>query len=669
MAMFCGVFARFCRSFSSVALNPIQQEQQRSVSKIIDGKTIANQIRSEVRAEVTEWVSLGNRPPHLSVILVGDDPASASYVRSKTRAAKQAGISAETIQRPATVSEEELLDLVNNLNKNPDVDGILVQLPVPPHIDERTVCDSVVPEKDVDGFHVMNVGRFCLDQRALLPATPYGIMELIKRTGIDTVGKNAVVCGRSKNVGMPIAMLLHTDGSHGSGLGADSTVTICHRYTPPEQLRLFTKTADILVVAVGIPGLIKADMVKDGVVVIDVGINRVQDKNTGKHQLVGDVDFKGVHDKASRITPVPGGVGPMTVAMLMKNTLMAARKDFVYSHVPKPPPKIIHTREWKKFDNEAFKLRYFPWCVLEVFDHIDDSWECFQNIIRSIFDKHAPKITRRVSGNAMPWVTDEIRTLIYQRDYFRKKAENLHKPDKLWHTLKQIIPQSQRKDIHELNIDNKIVNEPKSIVSVFNEFFSTIGAKLTCKFSSVSLINTCQPNHDVKQCSPFAFEKLCAADIERELNKLSTKKAGGIDCIPSRVCKLAASEIARPLHYLFNFSLVNGVLPSQWKWGKVSPIYKDGDNTNPSNYRPITVLPVIMKVFEKFVHKQLYKHIQTHDLLNQYQSGFRPEHSTSTTLIDVSEYVLNNNESGLLTGVVFLDLKKAFDTVDVNILI
>ncbi|XP_070545426.1 bifunctional methylenetetrahydrofolate dehydrogenase/cyclohydrolase, mitochondrial-like [Ptychodera flava] len=329
---FCRVFTRFCRSLSSAALKPAREVQQRSVSKIIDGKAVAKEIRAEVRLEVEEWVRLGNRPPHLAVVLVGDDPASASYVRSKTRAARQAGISAETIRRPSTISQEELLDLVHSLNTNNDVDGILVQLPVPKHINERTICDSVRPEKDVDGFHVMNVGRFCLDQRALLPATPYGIMELIKRTGIDTIGKNAVVCGRSKNVGMPIAMLLHTDSSHDSGIGADSTVTICHRNTPPDQLRLFTKTADILVVAVGIPGLIKADMVKEGVVVIDVGINRVIDEESGQYRLVGDVDYKGVCEKASYITPVPGGVGPMTVAMLMKNTLIAARKDYTYSN-------------------------------------------------------------------------------------------------------------------------------------------------------------------------------------------------------------------------------------------------------------------------------------------------------------------------------------------------
>ncbi|XP_077864898.1 bifunctional methylenetetrahydrofolate dehydrogenase/cyclohydrolase, mitochondrial-like [Saccoglossus kowalevskii] len=328
---FCRIFTRFCRTLASAALKPTPEVHQRSVAKLIDGKAFAKKVRAEVKAEVTEWVNQGNRPPHLSVVLVGDDPASASYVRSKTRAARQAGISAETIRLPSTISQHELLDLIHSLNDSVSVDGILVQLPVPKHIDERTICDSVRPEKDVDGFHVMNVGRLCLDQKTLLPATPFGIMELIKRAGIDTLGKNAVVCGRSKNVGLPIAMLLHTDGDHNSGIGADSTVTICHRYTPPDQLKVFTKTADIIIVAVGIPGLIRADMVKEGAVVIDVGINRIQDEETGTYKLVGDVDFKGVSEKASHITPVPGGVGPMTVAMLMKNTLTAARGDIKFS--------------------------------------------------------------------------------------------------------------------------------------------------------------------------------------------------------------------------------------------------------------------------------------------------------------------------------------------------
>ncbi|NXD46444.1 MTDC protein, partial [Copsychus sechellarum] len=193
------------------------------------------------------------------------------------------------------------------------------------HIDERRVCNAVSPHKDVDGFHVLNVGRMCLDQDSMLPATPWGVWEIIQRTGIPTLGRNVVVAGRSKNVGMPIAMLLHTDGSH-ERPGGDATVTISHRYTPKEQLKQHTIRADIVVAAAGIPNLITADMIKEGAAVIDVGITRVQDPVTAKPRLVGDVDFEGVRKKASYITPVPGGVGPMTVAMLMKNTIIAAKK-------------------------------------------------------------------------------------------------------------------------------------------------------------------------------------------------------------------------------------------------------------------------------------------------------------------------------------------------------
>lgn len=292
---------------------------------IISGRKLARQIRLEARHDVEQWVGAGNKRPHLSVLLVGDNPASHSYVLNKTKAAADVGISSETILKPASITEEELLDLINELNNDNKVDGLLVQLPLPDHIDERKICNAVTPSKDVDGFHVVNVGRMCLDQYSMLPATPWGVWEIIKRTGIPTLGKNVVVAGRSKNVGMPIAMLLHTDGGH-ERPGGDATVTISHRYTPKEQLMQHTKIADIVVAAAGIPNLITAEMIKEGAVVIDVGINRVQDPVTGKPKLVGDVDFEGVKKKASYITPVPGGVGPMTVAMLMKNTVIAAKK-------------------------------------------------------------------------------------------------------------------------------------------------------------------------------------------------------------------------------------------------------------------------------------------------------------------------------------------------------
>lgn len=299
----------------------------RQEAVVISGRRLAQQIREEAQAEVEQWVSAGNRRPHLSVVLVGDDPASHSYVLNKTRAAAAVGISSETILKPSCTSEHELMDLILKLNADDRVDGLLVQLPLPDHINERAVCNAVIPQKDVDGFHVLNVGRMCLDQCAMLPATPWGVWEIIKRTGIPTLGRNVVVAGRSKNVGMPIAMLLHTDGRH-ERPGGDATVTISHRYTPKDQLRRHTKIADIIITAAGIPNLITADMIKEGAAVIDVGINRVQDPETGRNRLVGDVDFEGVRRKASFITPVPGGVGPMTVAMLMKNTIKAARNHF-----------------------------------------------------------------------------------------------------------------------------------------------------------------------------------------------------------------------------------------------------------------------------------------------------------------------------------------------------
>ncbi|XP_054712405.1 bifunctional methylenetetrahydrofolate dehydrogenase/cyclohydrolase, mitochondrial-like [Uloborus diversus] len=298
-------------------------------SKIIDGKKIAAQIQAEIKYDIQKWLARGNRGPHLSVVLVGDNPASAVYVNNKLKAARNTGISSETILRPAKTSEDEVLSIIRELNDNPNVDGILVQLPLPSHMNERRVCNAIAPHKDVDGFHVVNVGRFCLDMNALIPCTPLGIMELLRRAGIETFGKNAVVCGRSKNVGMPMSMLLHADGINETQAG-DATVTICHRHTPAEQLVEFTKRADILVVATGIPHLITADMVKEGVAVIDVGISRIKDPVSGQSRLVGDVDFDRVIEKASYITPVPGGVGPMTVAMLMKNTYTAACSEVHY---------------------------------------------------------------------------------------------------------------------------------------------------------------------------------------------------------------------------------------------------------------------------------------------------------------------------------------------------
>ncbi|KAF4519583.1 hypothetical protein B566_EDAN003750 [Ephemera danica] len=274
-------------------------------AEIIDGLRIAKEIQQEIKLEIDQWLVAGHRRPQLTAILVGDDAASSTYVRNKMKAAENVGINSKTLRRPALISENELLDLVTELNVDPEVDGILVQLPLPEHITERAICNAVVPHKDVDGFNIVNVG-------------------------IETFGKNAVVCGRSKNVGMPIAMLLHADGT-GETAALDATTTICHRFTPREQLANFTRLADIIVSAAGVPNLIQADMVKPGACIIDVGITRIIDSATGKSKLVGDVDFESVSEVAGHITPVPGGVGPMTVTMLMKNTLIAAQHSVIYN--------------------------------------------------------------------------------------------------------------------------------------------------------------------------------------------------------------------------------------------------------------------------------------------------------------------------------------------------
>ncbi|OWF56518.1 bifunctional methylenetetrahydrofolate dehydrogenase/cyclohydrolase, mitochondrial-like [Mizuhopecten yessoensis] len=327
------ILQTFCRlsrkSMDAVSQKSICTSSRLAAAKILDGVAIAKDMKDEVKAEIEGFVAEGRRPPNLCVIQVGEDPASKAYVTNKIKACKYTGITSEKIVLPVETTEEHLLSLIKEKSDSDEVDGLLVQLPVPKHITERKVCNAVHPSKDVDGFNIINIGKFCSDQKSFVPATPAGVMEILRRSGIETFGKNAVVCGRSKNVGMPLAMLLHADGVYETKAG-DATTTICHRYTPPEQLKLFTKTADILVVAVGIPGLITADMVKEGVAVIDIGINRVKDEKTGKMKLVGDVDFEGVSKVAGHITPVPGGVGPITVAMLMKNTLTAYKKEITF---------------------------------------------------------------------------------------------------------------------------------------------------------------------------------------------------------------------------------------------------------------------------------------------------------------------------------------------------
>ncbi|RVE51492.1 hypothetical protein evm_003893 [Chilo suppressalis] len=296
----------------------------RIMAQVLDGKSLAKDIKDELKIKIQDWINQGHRAPSLRCIIVGDDPASHTYVKNKIEAARYVGIDAETIKYAETLTEEELINAIKELNADDNVDGILVQLPVPETMDERKVCNAVTPKKDVDGFHIINVGQLCLDMPTIVPATALAVIEMLKRFKIETFGRNAVVVGRSKNVGMPIAMMLHSDKRHDSGLGMDATVTICHRYTPKEQLELYCRNADIIVTATGIPSLIKANMVKPGATVIDVGICRITDEQ-GKTKLVGDVDYAEVSKVAGALTPVPGGVGPMTVAMLMHNTFQAAQ--------------------------------------------------------------------------------------------------------------------------------------------------------------------------------------------------------------------------------------------------------------------------------------------------------------------------------------------------------
>ena len=279
------------------------------MAKILDGKAIAAQIRAELKTRA-EALRAGGTVPCLAVLLAGDDPASKIYVRNKKRACAEIGIESRELLFPESVTEEELIDQIRALNADASVDAMLVQLPLPKHINEARVLAEIAPEKDADGFHVVNAGRLFTGQESVLPCTPAGCMELLRRAGVEFCGKHAVVVGRSNIVGKPMAMLL---------LNEHCTVTICHSRT--KDLTRFTRDADILVAAVGRPGMITGDMVKPGAAVIDVGINRLE---SGK--LMGDVDFATAEPVAGAITPVPGGVGPMTIAMLMQNTILAAEK-------------------------------------------------------------------------------------------------------------------------------------------------------------------------------------------------------------------------------------------------------------------------------------------------------------------------------------------------------
>lgn len=296
------------------------------MAQLLDGKAVSDQIKNEISEEVQRMVANGDKRPHLATLLVGEDPASRTYVKNKIRACEKVGFVSTHLEYDDTISEEALLCKIDELNEDDDIDGLIVQLPLPKHISKTKVIDRIDPMKDVDGFHHLNFGRMCSNLPCHIPATPNGILELLRRYEIKTKGKHVVVVGRSHIVGLPTSILL----ARGKNPG-DATVTLTHIHTV--GLEQYTIQADVLIVAVGKPGLITEDMVKEGVIVVDVGITKVPDptKKSG-YALKGDVDFENVFKKASYITPVPKGVGPMTIAALLMNTLKAAKKTFTYQN-------------------------------------------------------------------------------------------------------------------------------------------------------------------------------------------------------------------------------------------------------------------------------------------------------------------------------------------------
>ncbi|MCB0447281.1 MAG: bifunctional 5,10-methylenetetrahydrofolate dehydrogenase/5,10-methenyltetrahydrofolate cyclohydrolase [Gelidibacter sp.] len=288
---------------------------------ILDGKKVSNDIKDEITEQVKKMKAKGEKVPHLAAIIVGNDGASLTYVASKVKACERVGFDSTMVRMPNTTSEIELLDKIEELNENPDIDGFIIQLPLPKQINTQKVLLAVNPDKDVDGFHPTNFGKMALDMSTFIPATPFGILELLDRYGVDTQGKHTVVIGRSHIVGRPMSILMGRKGFPGN-----STVTLTHSHT--KNITQITSQADIIISALGVPNFLKAEMVKDDVVIIDVGITRVVDESTEKgYYITGDVDFENVSKKASYITPVPGGVGPMTIAMLLKNTLLARERQ------------------------------------------------------------------------------------------------------------------------------------------------------------------------------------------------------------------------------------------------------------------------------------------------------------------------------------------------------
>ena len=285
--------------------------------ELLDGKKVSEDIKNEIAAEVQKMKDNGEKVPHLAAIIVGNDGASLTYVGSKVKSCERVGFESTLIKMPSTTSETELLKKIKELNEDDNIDGFIVQLPLPKQIDTQHVIMSINPSKDVDGFHPENFGKMALDMSTFIPATPFGILELLERYGVETQGKHTVVIGRSHIVGRPMSILMGRKGFPGN-----STVTLTHSYT--KNIAQITTQADIIITALGVPNYLKAEMIKDDAVIIDVGITRVADETTEKgYKIVGDVDFENVSKKASFITPVPGGVGPMTIAMLLKNTLIA----------------------------------------------------------------------------------------------------------------------------------------------------------------------------------------------------------------------------------------------------------------------------------------------------------------------------------------------------------
>ncbi|WP_426429561.1 bifunctional 5,10-methylenetetrahydrofolate dehydrogenase/5,10-methenyltetrahydrofolate cyclohydrolase [Winogradskyella sp. HB-48] len=283
---------------------------------ILDGRKTSNDIKNEIKAEVDKMKANGEKVPHLAAVIVGNDGASLTYVGSKVRACERVGFQSTMVRLSNTTSEIELLDKIEELNKNDDIDGFIIQLPLPRQINTQKVLMAVDPNKDVDGFHPTNFGKMALDMSTFIPATPFGILELLERYNVETDGKHTVIIGRSHIVGRPMSILMGRKGFPGN-----STVTLTHSHT--KNITQITSQADIIISALGIPNFLKAEMVKDDVVIIDVGITRVPDDSEKGYHITGDVDFENVSKKASYITPVPGGVGPMTIAMLLKNTLLA----------------------------------------------------------------------------------------------------------------------------------------------------------------------------------------------------------------------------------------------------------------------------------------------------------------------------------------------------------